>query len=143
LSGATPYRTGLALGIYGLSQGLLQIPYGLLSDKIGRKTMIVVGLIIFGIGSAVAAVSTSIDGVIVGRVLQGAGAIGSVVLALVADLTSEESRTMAIAMVGITIGGSFMLALVAGPLLAGAIGVSGIFWVMVGLAVIGIGITAF
>jgi len=143
LSGATPYRTGLALGIYGLSQGLLQIPYGLLSDKIGRKTMIVVGLIIFGIGSAVAAVSTSIDGVIVGRVLQGAGAIGSVVLALVADLTSEESRTMAMAMVGITIGGSFMLALVAGPLLAGAIGVSGIFWVMVGLAVIGIGITAF
>src|SRR5580658_7014913 len=107
LAGATQYRTGLALGIYGLSQGLLQIPFGLLSDRIGRKTMIVLGLIMFGIGSAVAALSTSIDGVIVGRVLQGAGAIGSVVLALVADLTSEESRTKAMAMVGITIGASF------------------------------------
>src|SRR5271170_3189081 len=71
LSGATPYRTGLALGIYGLSQGLLQIPFGLLSDRIGRKFMIVVGLIVFGVGSAGAAVSSSIDGVIVGRTLQG------------------------------------------------------------------------
>src|SRR5271165_526684 len=143
LSGATPYRIGLALGIYGLSQGLLQIPFGLLSDKIGRKVMIILGLIVFGIGSAVAAVSTSIDGVIVGRVLQGAGAIGSVVLALVADLTSEESRTKAMALVGITIGASFLVALVAGPILAGIIGVSGIFWPMVALAALGIAITAF
>ena len=143
LSGATPYKTGLALGIYGLSQGLLQIPFGLLSDKIGRKVMIVLGLIIFGIGSAVAAVSTSIDGVIVGRVLQGAGAVGAVILALVADLTTEESRTQAMAMVGITIGASFMVALVAGPILAGFVGVSGIFWFMVGLALLGIAITAF
>ena len=143
LSGATPYKTGLALGIYGLSQGLLQIPFGLLSDKIGRKVMIVLGLIIFGIGSAVAAVSTSIDGVIVGRVLQGAGAVGAVILALVADLTTEESRTQAMAMVGITIGASFMVALVAGPILAGFVGVSGIFWFMVGLALLGTAITAF
>ena len=143
LSGATPYKTGLALGIYGLSQGLLQIPFGLLSDKIGRKVMIVLGLIIFGIGSAVAAVSTSIDGVIVGRVLQGAGAVGAVILALVADLTTEESRTQAMAMVGITIGASFMVALVAGPILAGFVGVSGIFWFMVSLALLGIAITAF
>jgi MFS family permease len=143
LAGATQYRTGLALGIYGLSQGLLQIPFGLLSDRIGRKTMIVLGLIMFGIGSAVAALSTSIDGVIVGRVLQGAGAIGSVVLALVADLTSEESRTKAMAMVGITIGASFMVALVAGPILAGIVGVPGIFWLMVGLAAVGIAITGF
>jgi len=143
LSGNTPYRTGLALGIYGLSQGLLQIPFGLLSDKIGRKTMIILGLIVFGFGSAVAAVSTSIDGVIVGRVLQGAGAVGSVILALVADLTSEESRTKAMAMVGITIGTSFMVALVAGPILAGVIGVSGIFWLMLGLAAVGIAITVF
>ena len=141
LSGATPYKIGLALGIYGLSQGLLQIPFGLLSDKVGRKPMIVVGLIAFGAGSAVAALSRSIDGVIAGRVLQGAGAIGSVILALIADLTAEERRTKAMAIVGITIGVSFMVALVAGPLLAGVIGVSGIFWLMVALAMLGIVIT--
>ncbi len=143
LAGATPYKTGLALGIYGLSQGLLQIPFGLLSDKIGRKPVIVLGLLMFALGSAVAALSTSIDGVIAGRVLQGAGAIGSVILALVADLTAEESRTKAMAMVGITIGTSFMGALVAGPLLAGLVGVAGIFWVMAALALIGIAITEF
>jgi MFS family permease len=143
LSGSTPYLVGEALGIYGLSQGLLQIPFGLLSDKFGRKPMIVVGLIIFAIGSAVAALSTSIGGVIVGRVLQGAGAVGSVILALVADLTTEENRTKAMAMVGITIGGSFMVALVAGPILATFIGVQGIFWLMVGLALAGIAITEF
>ena len=141
LSGATAASIGLALGIYGLSQGLLQIPFGLLSDRIGRKTMIVIGLIAFGAGSAVAAASTSIEGVIVGRVIQGAGAVGSVILALVADLTAEENRTKAMAMVGVTIGASFMVALVAGPIVAGVIGVSGIFWLMVGLATIGIFIT--
>ncbi len=134
LSGSTPYLVGEALGIYGLSQGLLQIPFGLLSDKFGRKPMIVVGLILFALGSAIAAVSTSIGGVIVGRVLQGGGAVGSVILALVADLTSEENRTKAMAMVGITIGASFMVALVSGPILATFIGVAGIFWLMVGLA---------
>jgi len=143
LSGSTPYLVGEALGIYGLSQGLLQIPFGLLSDKFGRKPMIVVGLIIFAIGSAVAALSTSIGGVIVGRVLQGAGAVGSVILALVADLITEENRTKAMAMVGITIGGSFMVALVTGPILATFIGVQGIFWLMMGLALAGIAITEF
>jgi MFS family permease len=143
LSGANPYLIGEALGVYGLSQGLLQIPFGLLSDRFGRKLMIVVGLIIFAIGSAVAASSTSIGGVIVGRVLQGGGAVGSVILALVADLTSEENRTKAMAMVGITIGASFMVALVAGPIAANFIGVAGIFWLMVGLATVGIAITLF
>ncbi|HTT49211.1 MAG TPA: MFS transporter [Pseudolabrys sp.] len=143
LSGATPYLIGEALGVYGLSQGLLQIPFGLLSDRFGRKRMIVIGLVLFGIGSAVAALSTSIGGVIIGRVLQGAGAVGSVILALVADLTSEESRTKAMATVGITIGASFMVAVVAGPILAHFIGVSGIFWLMVGLALVGIAITEF
>ena len=143
LSGSTPYLVGEALGIYGLSQGLLQIPFGLLSDRFGRKRMIVIGLILFAIGSAVAALSTSIGGVIFGRVLQGAGAIGSVILALVADLTKEENRTKAMAMVGITIGTSFMVALVAGPILANFIGVQGIFWLMVGLAMVGIAITEF
>ena len=143
LSGANPYLIGEALGIYGLSQGLLQIPFGLLSDRFGRKLMIVIGLILFGIGSAVAAMSTSIGGVIFGRVLQGAGAVGSVILALVADLTAEENRTKAMATVGITIGASFMVALVAGPIVANFIGVSGIFWLMVALALIGIAITQF
>ncbi len=143
LSGANPYLIGEALGVYGLSQGLLQIPFGLLSDRFGRKLMIVVGLVIFAIGSAVAASSTSIGGVIVGRVLQGGGAVGSVILALVADLTSEENRTKAMAMVGITIGASFMVALVAGPIAANFIGVAGIFWLMVGLAMAGIAITLF
>ncbi|MFZ3308591.1 MAG: MFS transporter, partial [Xanthobacteraceae bacterium] len=122
LAGATPYLIGEALGIYGLTQGLLQIPFGLLSDKIGRKVMIVLGLLLFAAGSAVAALSTSIDGMIVGRALQGTGAVGSVILALVADLTREDNRTKAMALVGITIGASFMVALVAGPMLAAVIG---------------------
>ena len=143
LTGANPYLIGEALGIYGLTQGLLQIPFGLLSDKVGRKVMIVLGLILFAIGSAVAALSTSIDGVIVGRALQGAGAVGSVILALVADLTAEENRTKAMALVGVTIGGSFMVALVAGPIVASFVGVAGIFWLMVVLALIGILITQF
>ena len=143
LSGASPYLIGEALGIYGLTQGLLQIPFGLLSDRLGRKTMIIFGLIIFGIGSAVAASSTSIGGVILGRALQGAGAVGAVILALVADLTAEDNRTKAMAMVGITIGVSFMIALVTGPILAAFIGVGGIFWMMVGLALVGIAITQF
>ncbi len=143
LSGASPYLIGEALGIYGLTQGLLQIPFGLLSDKVGRKVMIIVGLLVFAAGSAVAALSTSIDGVIVGRALQGAGAVGSVILALVADLTAEENRTKAMALVGITIGASFMVALVAGPIVAGFVGVGGIFWLMVALALLGILITQF
>lgn len=143
LSGANPYLIGEALGIYGLSQGLLQIPFGLFSDRVGRKVMIVLGLLLFAIGSAVAAVSTSITGVIVGRALQGSGAVGAVILALVADLTDEENRTKAMALVGITIGLSFMIALVAGPIAAHFIGVSGIFWLMVGLGLAGVAITAF
>ena len=143
LAGATPYKIGLALGIYGLSQGLLQMPFGVLSDRIGRKVMIVVGLVLFGIGSAVAASAGSIDGIIWGRVLQGAGAVGAVILALVADLTAEESRTKAMALVGMTIGFSFLLAIVIGPVVAGWIGVGGIFWLMAMLAAVGIAITLF
>lgn len=141
LSGATPTLIGLALGAYGLTQGLLQIPFGFLSDRIGRKPMISLGLVFFGIGSVIAALSTSIGGVLLGRVLQGTGAVGSVILALVADLTSEEVRTKAMAIVGITIGLSFAAAIVIGPLLASVIGVSGIFWLTAGLAMIGIAIT--
>jgi MFS family permease len=143
LAGASPYLIGEALGIYGLTQGLLQIPFGLLSDRVGRKVMIVLGLALFGAGSAVAALSTTIGGVIIGRALQGAGAVGSVILALVADLTGEDSRTAAMALVGITIGASFIVALLAGPVVATFIGVTGIFWLMVVLAFVGIAITQF
>lgn len=141
LRGATPMTIGLALGAYGLTQGLLQIPFGMLSDRIGRKTMISIGLVLFGIGSVVAALSTSIEGVLVGRVLQGTGAVGSVILALIADLTREEVRTKAMAIVGVTIGLSFVFAIVVGPLLAEPIGVTGIFWLTAVLALIGIAIT--
>ncbi len=143
LPGSNPYLIGEALGIYGLTQGLLQIPFGLLSDKFGRKPMIVIGLLLFALGSAVAACSTSMAGVITGRALQGAGAVGAVILAMVADLTSEKTRTRAMAIVGITIGASFLIALVAGPIAASLIGVPGIFWLMVGLAALGIVVTLF
>lgn len=140
LRGATPEAIGLALGIYGLTQGLLQIPFGLLSDRIGRKTVIAGGLVLFGIGSVVAALATTIDGMILGRVLQGAGAVGSAILALIADLTREEVRTRAMAMVGMTIGLSFVVAIVVGPVIAAAAGVPAIFWLTAVLAVFGVAI---
>ena len=141
LKGATPELIGFALGGYGLTQGLLQIPMGLISDRIGRKVVIAIGLLFFAAGSAVAALSTSIEGVLLGRILQGTGAVGSVVLALVADSTREEVRTQAMAFVGVTIGLSFLVAIGVGPPLAGAIGVPGIFWLTAVLALLGIGIT--
>jgi MFS family permease len=143
LSGANPYLIGEALGIYGLTQGLLQIPFGLLSDKFGRKLMIVTGLLLFVVGSVVAAMSTSVAGLIFGRALQGAGAVGSVILALLADLTSEESRTKSMAVVGITIGGSFLIALVIGPVIASVVGVTGLFWLMCVLGLVGVAIIIF
>jgi predicted MFS family arabinose efflux permease len=141
LQGATPERIGLALGGYGLAQGLLQIPFGLVSDRIDRKVVIGAGLALFAVGSVVAAMSRTIDGVLVGRILQGTGAVGSVLLALIADLTRDEVRTRAMAMVGVTIGFSFVIAIGAGPVLANAIGVSGIFWLTAAFALTGIGIT--
>jgi len=142
LTAATPGRIGLALGIYGLTQGLLQIPFGLFSDRLGRRTMVVFGLIIFCIGSVVAALSGSIWGVLVGRALQGAGAIGSVLLASVADVTRSETRTRAMAIIGVSIGFSFMIAVVIGPAIAAFAGMSGIFWVTALLALIGITIAS-
>jgi MFS family permease len=143
LPGSNAYLVGEALGIYGLTQGLLQIPFGLASDKFGRKRMIVIGLLLFALGSAIAASSTTMAGLIVGRALQGAGAVGAVILAMVADLTTERSRTKAMAIVGISIGASFLIALVAGPIAASLVGVAGVFWLMVGLAAVGIAVTVF
>jgi len=135
LDGVTPMLIGLALGAYGLTMALLQIPFGMLSDRIGRKPVITVGLIIFAIGSVVAAMSDDIWGVIIGRALQGAGAIAAALMALLADLTREEIRTKATAMIGMSIGISFTVSLILGPWLGAVIGVNGIFWVTAVLAV--------
>ncbi|MES2502693.1 MAG: MFS transporter, partial [Pseudomonadota bacterium] len=129
---------GLALGAYGLTQVLLQLPFGIASDKYGRKKVIYIGLVLFIIGSVVAALATDIYMVIIGRAIQGAGAVSAVVTALVADLTREEHRTKAMAMIGGTIGITFALSLVAGPLLNQLIGVSGIFWMTAVLSALAI-----
>lgn len=141
LRGATPATIGIALGVYGLTQGLLQIPYGLVSDRVGRKPVIAVGLLLFAAGSIVAALAHAIGGMTIGRALQGTGAVGSVVLATVADLTREEVRTRAMAIVGMTIGLSFAVAIVLGPVVAAFSGVPAIFWLTALLAVLGIVIT--
>ncbi|MFN2349281.1 MAG: MFS transporter [Thioalkalivibrio sp.] len=141
LAHVTPFLVGLAIGIYGLTQALLQIPLGMISDRVGRKPVMVAGLLVFAAGSVLAAMSDSIYGVIAGRALQGAGAIAAVVLALAADLTREEHRTKVMAIIGLTIGMSFSVALVAGPVLDRWVGVSGIFWLTALLALVAIGIT--
>lgn len=119
---------GLALGAYGLTQALLQLPFGMASDKYGRKPMIYIGLGIFAVGSMVAALAMNIEGVIIGRAIQGAGAVSAVVTALVADLTRDEHRTKAMATIGGTIGIAFAFSLVAGPILNEWMGVPGIFF---------------
>ena len=140
LSGVTPLLIGMAIGVYGLTQALFQIPFGMLSDRFGRKPVIALGLLIFAAGSAVAALSTSIEGVILGRALQGMGAIAAAVMALAADLTSEEHRTKAMGIIGMSIGMSFIAAMVAGPILNEWISVPGIFWLIAILALLGIGV---
>jgi len=127
LAHATPTLMGIAFGVYGLTQALLQIPFGALSDRFGRKRLIGLGLLLFIVGSLLCAFATSIYGLIVGRALQGAGAISGVVIALVADLTPEKERTIAMAIIGISIGATFSLAFALSPLIAGWIGVSGLF----------------
>jgi len=118
---------GLALGAYGLTQALLQLPFGMLSDRIGRKRVIYLGLLLFAIGSLWAALATDIYMVIIGRAIQGAGAISAAVTALLADLTRDEHRTKAMAMVGATIGITFAVSLILGPALYHAISIPGIF----------------
>lgn len=125
--GDDPALVGLAMGIYGLTQGLLQIPFGLASDRFGRKRVIVLGLLVFAAGSFLAAAAPSLPVLIAGRALQGAGAVSAAVTALLADQTRDIVRTKAMALVGASIGLMFAVSLVAAPLLAGAIGLHGLF----------------
>ncbi|WP_245929175.1 MFS transporter [Agarilytica rhodophyticola] len=141
--GATPLLLGLALGVYGLTQACFQIPLGMLSDIVGRKPVIAGGLVVFAIGSVVAAVATTVEGLIIGRALQGSGAIASAIMAMVADLTSEENRTKAMAAIGASIGLSFSLAMILGPALAAIKGLSGVFALSAILSCIGIAIVFF
>jgi len=136
LVGFSPIWIGLAIGAYGLTQAMLQIPMGILSDKYGRKPIILVGLVVFLFGSIVAAMSDTIYGVVLGRAIQGMGAIASAVLALAADLSREEQRPKVMATIGMFIGLSFTLAMVFGPIVAKAFGLSGLFWFTAALTIL-------
>lgn len=133
---ATSLLIGLAVGAYGLTAAIFQVPLGALSDRIGRMPVIVIGLGIFALGSALAAVSDSIHGVIAGRLLQGAGAISATLSALITDATREAVRTRSMAVFGVGIGMSFLIAMVSGPLIAASFGVQALFWIAGGLAVV-------
>ena len=136
--GNDPAMVGLALGMYGLTQAVFQLPLGLASDRFGRKKVIIVGLLVCAVGSLVAALADSLMGLVWGRALQGAGAVSAAVTALLADLTRDSVRTKAMAMVGGSIALMFSLALVLSPLLAGWVGLSGIFWITLALTLAGI-----
>jgi MFS family permease len=140
LPGATPFLMGLALGIYGLTQAILQIPFGMWSDRIGRKPVIFIGLLIFAAGSLIAGSAHSIEGIIVGRAIQGAGAIAAALMALAADLSREEHRIKMMAIIGSSIGAAFALSMVLGPMINSAIGIRGIFYSTAVLALVGIAI---
>ncbi|MEJ6559278.1 MAG: MFS transporter [Gammaproteobacteria bacterium] len=132
----TPLLIGAAIGAYGLTQAFFQIPFGYLSDKYGRKPLLILGLIIFFIGSIVAATADDIFQVVIGRALQGAGAISAVLMAFLADYISENERPKANAFVGVQIGAAFMLALLLGPIIVYQIGISGLFWTIAALSIV-------
>ena len=132
----TPLLIGAAIGAYGLTQAFFQIPFGYLSDKYGRKPLLILGLIIFFMGSVVAATADDIFQVVIGRALQGAGAISAVLMAFLADYISENERSKANAFVGVQIGVAFMLALLLGPVIVYQIGISGLFWTIAALSIV-------
>ncbi|WP_201617518.1 MFS transporter [Psychrobacter urativorans] len=133
---ATPFLIGLAVGVYGLGQAIFQIPMSLAADKFPRKPIIMLGLVLFALGGIIAANATDIYEVIIGRALAGSGAVSAVLMALLADVTREEMRTKAMATMGLTIATSIMLAFAFGPLLVGSLGISGLFWLTAGFAVL-------
>ncbi|MFC7515726.1 MFS transporter [Herbaspirillum sp. GCM10030257] len=141
--GDSATMVGLAMGIYGLTQSFGQIPFGMASDKYGRKPVIVIGLVVFAIGSFIAAASHTLAWVIVGRALQGAGAISAAVTAFIADTTREEHRTKAMAMVGGSIGLTFAVSLIAAPVLYASIGMGGLFALTGILSVLAIGVVLY
>jgi MFS family permease len=143
LTGYSPIWLGLAIGAYGLTQALLQIPMGILSDKFGRKPVILAGLLIFFLGSVIAATSDSIYGVVLGRAIQGMGAIASTILALAADLSREEQRPKVMATIGMFIGLSFTVAMVLGPIIADSFGLSGLFWFIALLTLVAMALMQF
>jgi len=143
VGGDNPAKVGLALGIYGLTQAFMQIPFGLASDRWGRRPVVLFGLVLFVIGSVVCALSDDIFWVTIGRSIQGAGAISAAVTAWLADATRDEVRTRAMAMVGGSIGLSFALSLVLSPVLVGWWGLSGLFWIIAALGVACLGVARF
>ena len=136
LEGATQFLIGVIVGGYALTQAIFQVPFGIMSDKIGRKPTLLIGLIIFLIGSIVCATSTDIYTIMIGRFLQGAGAIGAVIPAMISDLVTEEKRGHAMALMGGTIAISFALAMALGPVLASHFGFSSLFWIAGGLSIL-------
>jgi MFS family permease len=141
--GNEPLLVGLVLGIYSLTQGLLQLPFGMASDRLGRKPVIVFGLVLFALGSVVAAQATDIAWTILGRALQGTGAISAAVTACIADLTRDSQRTKAMGLVGASIGLTFALSLVAAPQLYEWVGMAGMFYLTGALAIVGVAIVLF
>jgi len=143
LTGYSPLWVGIAIGAYGLTQACLQIPMGMLSDRYGRKLIILIGLAIFCIGSIVAAYSDSVMGVTIGRAIQGMGAIASTILALAADVTRDEQRPKVMAIIGMCIGLSFAVSLIVGPIIVESVGLSGLFQLTSGLAILGMLVVLF
>ena len=133
---STPFLVGMAIGVYGLTQALLQIPFGYLSDRFGRKPILIIGLIIFFLGSVLAANTSNLILVVLGRALQGGGAISAVLMAFLADSVNEENRAKANAFVGFQIGVAFMLSLLIGPIISSKVGLQGLFWTIALLSLI-------
>ncbi len=143
LPDASPALIGVAMGAYGLTQAVFQIPFGRWSDRYGRRPIIAIGLLLFLLGSVVGALADSLWMIVLARSLQGAGAMSAAVTALLADFTREAVRTRAMAFIGISIGASFVISLITAPLLEAVVGVPGIFWVMAVLAILGLALLKF